>query len=77
MNKHPWLYWWLQILLVLGGAVLPAGYLVGFKALLQPRLDIQMHNTYFIISPFWLVLAMALPLVLLIWLVRHLAQRLK
>lgn len=46
-------------------AVLLAGLLVGFEALLLPQLDIQMHNTYFVLPPHWLVLALMLPLLLL------------
>lgn len=48
-------------------------WLVGSRALLQPQLDIQMHNTYFLIPPYWLVLALMLPLALLAWLVRRLS----
>lgn len=46
-------------------AILLAGLLVGFEALLQPKLDIQMHNTYFVLPPYWLVLALLFPLLLL------------
>ncbi|WBA40892.1 hypothetical protein [Hymenobacter canadensis] len=56
------------LLLLLGcvvTAVVLAGLLVGFGALLQPQLDIQLHNTYFVLPPYWLVLALLLPLLLL------------
>ncbi|AII52244.1 hypothetical protein [Hymenobacter sp. APR13] len=56
------------LLLLLGCgvvAVVLAGLLVGFGALLQPQLDIQLHNTYIVLPPYWLVLALLLPLLLL------------
>lgn len=46
-------------------AIVLAGLLVGFQALLRPQLDIQLHNTYFVLPPYWLVLALLLPLLLL------------
>jgi hypothetical protein len=57
------------LLLLLGcgvAAITLAGLLVGFEALLQPQLDIQMHNTYFVLPPYWLVLALLLSLLLLV-----------
>ncbi|MBC6697389.1 hypothetical protein [Hymenobacter sp. BT190] len=56
------------LLLLLGciaTAILLAGLLVGFQTLLQLKLEIQMHNTYFVLPPYWLVLALLFPLLLL------------
>lgn len=56
----------LLLLLSCGGAaIVLAGLLVGFETLLLPQLEIQMHNTYFLLPPYWLVLALLLPLLML------------
>ncbi|UOQ66464.1 hypothetical protein [Hymenobacter volaticus] len=44
---------WLLVSLVL--AVLLAGISLGFGLLLQPQLDIQLHNTYFVVQPLLLI----------------------
>lgn len=44
---------WLLVSVAL--TVLLAGVSLGFQGLLQPLLDIQMHNTYFVVQPLFLV----------------------
>ncbi|HEX8428134.1 hypothetical protein [Hymenobacter sp.] len=55
---------WLLVSLVL--AVLLTGVLLGFDALLQPQFDSQMHNTYFVGQPLFLVGILFLLLLLLV-----------
>ncbi|WP_231403266.1 hypothetical protein [Hymenobacter guriensis] len=55
-------------------SILLVGALLGFRQLLQPVVDVQMHNTYFIFPPYGLVLAVFVPLALLAGLVVRLSR---
>jgi uncharacterized protein YneF (UPF0154 family) len=56
------------------GVLLPVtiglGVMLGFDLLRRPILDIQLHNTYFVLRPWVLVLLVSLPLWLLVQLAR-------
>lgn len=62
MNKASWLF---ALLVPPTIVVIFLGLLLGFEALRQPQLDIQMHNVYIVVPPYALAIGLALPL----WLV--------
>ena len=53
---------WLLVSLAL--AILLAGVSLGFSMLLQPQLDIQIHNMYFVVQPLLLIGVLFLLLVI-------------
>ncbi|MCR5888432.1 hypothetical protein LRS06_11770 [Hymenobacter sp. J193] len=73
-STPPRLPWWSVALAALTVSILLVGALLGFGQLLQPVVDVQMHNTYFVFPPYGLVLAVFVPLALLAGLVVRLSR---
>lgn len=65
----------LWLLASAGAALLLAGAVVGFDKLSQPPLDIQLHNTYFVLQPLLLVGVLWILMLLLIGFVLLLRSR--
>jgi len=63
------------LLLSVGAAVLLAGMLFGFEVLQKPTVDIQIHNTYFVMSRTSLSGWLLAPIVLVGGIVMLLLQR--
>ena len=72
-KRLPLLLFWL--LASAGAALLLAGAVTGFDKLSQPQLDIQLHNTYFVVSRSFLVGLLWILMLLLIGLVLLLRSR--
>lgn len=63
------------LLVSVAATVLLAGTLVGFEALQKPALDIQMHNSYFVLARSSFIGLLLVPILLVVGVVMALLQR--